>query len=103
MGEKRNACRILMGKPEEKMPLGGPRRKWGLILKWILGLGGMDGIDLAQERDRSRALVNTVMNIRDHKMGNYSVVARLAASQEGLGSMELVGCVLGKKRNENGG
>jgi hypothetical protein len=35
MGEKRNARRILMGKPEGKRPLGRPRRRWGTILKWI--------------------------------------------------------------------
>jgi hypothetical protein len=36
MGEKRNAYSILMGKPERKRPLARPRRKWGIILKWIL-------------------------------------------------------------------
>jgi hypothetical protein len=35
-GEKRNAYRILVGRPEGKRPLGGPRRRWGIILKWIL-------------------------------------------------------------------
>jgi hypothetical protein len=61
MGERRGAYRALVGKPEGRRPLGRPRRR----LKWIferLG-GGMDWIDLAQDRDRWRALVYTVMNL----------------------------------------
>jgi hypothetical protein len=51
----------------------------------------MDGIDLVQDRDQWRALVNTIMNLQFHKLlGNSSVAAQLAASQEGLSSMELV-------------
>jgi hypothetical protein len=51
----------------------------------------MDWIDLAQDRDQWMALVNTVMNLRFHKMlGHFLVAARLAASQEGLSSMELL-------------
>jgi hypothetical protein len=67
MGEKRNACRILVGKPEGKRPLGRYRRRWEDNIKMDLrdtGLGGMDWIDLAQDRDQWRALVNTVMNLR---------------------------------------
>jgi hypothetical protein len=67
MGEKRNAHRILVGKPEEKRPLGRPRRRWVDNIKMDLrkiGWDGMDWIDLAQDRDRWRALVNTVMNLR---------------------------------------
>jgi hypothetical protein len=64
MGEKRNTYRILVGKPEGKRPLGSPRRGWA-ILKWSLeGWHGMDWIDVAQDRDQWRALVNTVMNLR---------------------------------------
>jgi hypothetical protein len=67
MGEKRNACRILVGKPGGKRPLGRPRRRWEDNIKMDLrkiGWGGIDWIDLTQNRDRWRALVNTVMNLR---------------------------------------
>jgi hypothetical protein len=67
MGEKRNAYRILVGKPEGKTPLGRPRRRWVGNIKMVLreiGLDGMDWIDLAQDRDQWRALVNTIMNLR---------------------------------------
>jgi hypothetical protein len=67
MGEKRNAYRILVGKLEEKRPLRRPRRRWVDNIKIDLGeIGwvGMFWIDLAQDRDQWRALVNTVMNLR---------------------------------------
>jgi hypothetical protein len=67
MGEKRNAYRILVGKPEEKRPLGRPRRSWEDNIRIDLreiGWGVMDWIDLARDRDQWRALVNTVMNLR---------------------------------------
>jgi hypothetical protein len=66
-GEKRNAYRILVGKPGGKRPLGRPRRRWVDNIKMDpreIGLDGMDWIDLAQDRDQRRALVNTVMNLR---------------------------------------
>jgi hypothetical protein len=66
MGEQRNAYGILVGKPEGKRPLGRPRRRWVDNIKMDLreiGWDGMDWIDLAQERDQWRALVNTVMNL----------------------------------------
>jgi hypothetical protein len=56
------AYRILVEKPEGKRPLGRARRKWVDNIK--MDLGGMDGIDLVQDRDQWRALVNTVMNLR---------------------------------------
>jgi hypothetical protein len=67
MEETRNADRILVGKPEGKKPLGRPRRRWVDNIKMDLGeLGrnGRDWIELAQDRDQWRALVNTVMNLR---------------------------------------
>jgi hypothetical protein len=67
MGEKRNAYRILIGKPEGNRPLERPRRRWEDNIKMGLrgiGWGGMDWIDLARDMDLWRALVNTVMNLR---------------------------------------
>jgi hypothetical protein len=67
MGETRNAYRILVGKPEGKRPLGRPRRRWVDYIKMDLrkiGWDGVDWIELAQDRDQRRALVNTVMNLR---------------------------------------
>ena len=56
-----------MGKPEEKRQLGIPRRRWEDNIKMDLqevGCGGMDWIELAQDRDRWRSLVNAAMNLR---------------------------------------
>jgi hypothetical protein len=66
MGEKSNAYRILVGKPEGKRPLGRPRRRCedNIMDLGGIGWGGMEWIDLAQDRDQWRALVNTVMNLR---------------------------------------
>jgi hypothetical protein len=67
MGKKRNAYRILVGKPEGKRPLGRSRRRWEDIIKMELreiGWGIMDWIDLVRDRDQWGALVNTVMNLR---------------------------------------
>jgi hypothetical protein len=66
-GEKRNSRRILVGKPDGTRSLRRPRRRWEDNIKMDLrgiGWGGMDWIDLAQDRDQWRALVNTVMNLR---------------------------------------
>jgi hypothetical protein len=65
-GEKRNAHRLLVGKLEGKRSLGRPRRRWVDNIKMDLreiGWGRMDWIDLAQDRDQWRVLVNTVMNL----------------------------------------
>jgi hypothetical protein len=64
--EKKNVYRILVGKPQGKRPLGSLRRRWVDNIKMDLreiGWDGMDWIDLAQGKDRWRALVNTVMNL----------------------------------------
>jgi hypothetical protein len=66
-GEKRNAYRVLVGKPEGKRPLERPRRRREDNIRMNLReieLGGMDWIDLAQDMDQGRALVNTVLNLR---------------------------------------
>jgi hypothetical protein len=67
MGEKKNAYRILVGKPEGKRQLGRPRRRWVCNIKIDLreiGWDGMDWIDLAQDREQWRAVVNMVMNLQ---------------------------------------
>jgi hypothetical protein len=59
--------RVLVGKPEGKRPLGRPRRRWQNSIKMdikLMGCGVMDWMKLAQDRDRWRALVNVVMNLR---------------------------------------
>jgi hypothetical protein len=75
MGERRGAYRALVGKPEERRPLGRPKRRWEDNIKTDLrevGWGGIDWIDLAQDRDRWRALVNAVMNLRvPYNAGNF--------------------------------
>ena len=67
MGEGRGVHRVLVGKPEGKKPLGRPRHKWEDNIKLDLqevGGGCGDWMELAQDRDRWRALVSTVMNIQ---------------------------------------
>jgi hypothetical protein len=66
-GEKRNSYKTLAGKPEGKKPLGRLRSRWVDNIKIDLreiGWYGMDWIDVAQDRDQWRALVNTVINLR---------------------------------------
>ena len=67
MGEERGVCRVLVGKPEGKRPLGRPRRRWVDNIRMYLqevACGYMDWIGLAQDRDRWRTLVSAVMNLR---------------------------------------
>jgi hypothetical protein len=67
MGERRGAYRALVRKPEGRRPLEKPRRRWEDNIKMDLrevGWEGIDWINLAQDRDRWRALVNAVMNLR---------------------------------------
>jgi hypothetical protein len=67
MGERRGVCRVWVGKPKGKRPLGRPRRRWEDNIKIVLQevrCGGMDWIDLAQDRDRWRALVNAMINLQ---------------------------------------
>ena len=74
-GDRRGVYRVLVGKPERKRPLGRPRRRWEDNIKMDvqeLGFGGMDWNELAQDRDRWRALVNDVMNLRvPQNAGNF--------------------------------
>ena len=66
MREGRGVHRVVIEKPEGKRPLGRPRRRWEDNIKMYLQEvgGGGDWMELAQDRDRWRALVNTVMNFR---------------------------------------
>jgi hypothetical protein len=67
MGQRKSVYRGLVGKPEGKIPLGRPKRRWQDNIKidfQEVGCRGMGWIDMAQERDRWRALVNVVMNLR---------------------------------------
>ena len=75
MGEKRGMHRVLVGKPEGKRPLGRPRRRWEDNIK--MGLQEVEGgcgdwMELAEDRDRWRALVSTVMNLPVPKMRGIS-------------------------------
>ena len=66
MGERRGVYWVLVGRPEGKRPLGRPRRRWEDNIKMCLQKwdGGVEWIELAEDRDRWRALVNAVMNLR---------------------------------------
>ena len=67
MGERRGVYRVLVGKPEGKRPLVRPKRRWEDNIKMNLqevGCVGVEWIELAQDRDRRRALVNVVVKLR---------------------------------------
>ena len=75
MGEGRRVHRVLVGKPEGKRPLGRPRRRWDDNIKMDLQeVGGCcgDWMEMAQDRDRWRALVSTMMNLGVPKMRGIS-------------------------------
>jgi len=67
MGKRRGVYGVWVGKPDGERPLGRPRRRWEDNIKMDLqgvGCGGVDWIELAQDRDKWRALVNAVLNLR---------------------------------------
>jgi len=67
MGEERGVYRVFVGKPEGRIPLGRPRRRWANNIRMDLqevGFTYMDRIGLAQDRDRWQTLVSAVMNLR---------------------------------------
>jgi hypothetical protein len=67
MGERRGAYKVLVGKTEGRRPLGRPRRRWEGNIKMDLqdvGWGGIDWIDLAEDRDRWWVVANEVMNLQ---------------------------------------
>jgi len=74
-GKRRDVNRVLVEKPDGKRPLGRPRRRWEDNIKMDLqevGCGSMDCIEQAQVRDRWRALVNALMNLRvPQNAGNF--------------------------------
>jgi hypothetical protein len=85
MGEKRNGCMLLVVKPEGKRPLRTPIPRWVDNIRIDLaevGWSDVDWIGLGQDRDRCRALVNSNLSLRFHKMlGNYRVSKQVGISR----------------------
>jgi hypothetical protein len=74
MGEGRGVCRVLVGRPEGKKPLGRPRRRWEDNIKMDLreiGIDGVNWIQLAQDRVQWCSCVDTVMTFGFHKKARY--------------------------------
>jgi hypothetical protein len=88
MGEGRNVYRVLVGKPEGKRPFGRPRRRWEdgikMDLREIGWGGGVEWIYLAQDRDRWRAVVNAVMNLRVLAPRSWLVIMTCSLHQKYL-------------------
>jgi hypothetical protein len=89
MGEKKNAYKLLVGKPEGRRPLGRPRRRWVDNIKMGLleiGWRGVVWIGRVQDRDKWRALVNAVMNLRvplnAGKLSNGYIIGGLPSSSQ---------------------
>jgi hypothetical protein len=84
-GKKGNAHRLLVGKPEEKRPLGRPRRRWVDNIKMDLGevgWGGVDWIGLAQDRDRWREVMNLGVPQNAEKLSSSLTAGGLSSSAQ---------------------
>jgi hypothetical protein len=97
MGAKRNAYRLLVGKPEEKRQISRPRRRWVDIIGMDLvkvGWGYVDWIGLAQDRNRWRALVNLALNLRvPLNAGKLMTVLTTGDFSSSTSSIELVSLI----------